>query len=96
MLSTLRPYRKPPAVLYCPQHRPHAGAPLRRRRQGQAAELCAIAEKAEHRLHLRYRRLLARGKPKGKVVTAIGRELLGFMWAVAVRAEDGSTMPAAA
>ena len=78
------------------RHRPHAGAPLRRRRQGQAAELCAIAEKAEHRLHPRYRRLLARGKPKGKVVTAIGRELLGFMWAVAVRAEDGSTMPAAA
>jgi transposase len=78
------------------RHRPRAGATLRQRRKGQAPELCAIAEKAEHRLHLRYRRLLARGKSKGKVVTAIGRELLGFMWAVAVRAETGSTSPAAA
>jgi transposase len=78
------------------RHRPRAGATLRQRRRGQPPELCAIAEKAEHRLHLRYRRLLARGKSKGKVVTAIGRELLGFMWAVAVHAENGSTMPAAA
>lgn len=78
------------------RHQPHAGATLRQRRQGQAAALCAIGEQAEHRLHLRYRRLLARGKSKGKVVTAIGRELRGFMWAVAVRAEDGSTMPAVA
>ena len=69
---------------------------IRQRRKGQAAALCTIAEKADHRLHLRYRRLLARGKSKGKVVTAIGRELLGFMWAVAVHAENGSTMPAAA
>jgi len=77
------------------RHQPRAGATLRQRRKGQAPELCVIAEKAEHRLHLRYRRLLARGKSKGKVVTAIGRELLGFMWAVAVHAE-GATLPAAA
>ena len=78
------------------RHQPRAGITIRQRRKGQAAALGAIAEKADHRLHLRYRRLLARGKSKGKVVTAIGRELLGFLWAVAVHAENGSTMPAAA
>lgn len=30
---------------------------------------------------------MARGKVKGKVVTAIGRELLGFIWAIGVQAE---------
>ena len=30
---------------------------------------------------------MARGKVKGKVVTAIGRELLGFIWAIGVKAE---------
>jgi len=38
-------------------------------------------------LHTRYRKLTARGKEKGKVVTAIGRELLGFIWAIAVKVE---------
>jgi transposase len=78
------------------RHRPGAGATLRHRRQQHPAALCAIAEGAEHRLHLRYRRLLARGKSKGKVVTALARELLGFMWAIARQAETGSTMPAPA
>jgi transposase len=78
------------------RHRPRASRPLRPRRRGQAAALCALAEQAEPRVHLRYRRLLARGKSKGKAVTASGRELLGFMWAVAVHAETGSTLPAAA
>ena len=31
--------------------------------------------------------MLALGKEKGKVVTAIGRELLGFIWAIGVAAE---------
>jgi transposase len=78
------------------RHRPGTSGTLRQRRRGQATVVCAMAEKAEHRLHLRYRRLLARGKSKGKVATAIGRELLGFMWAVAVHAESGSTTSAAA
>jgi transposase len=41
-----------------------------------------IAWKAQSRLHRRYRRLAARGKPKQVIVTAIARELTGFLWAV--------------
>ena len=43
----------------------------------------AIAWKAQRRLCGRYRHLSDRGMPKGKVCTAIARELLGFMWAIA-------------
>ena len=43
----------------------------------------AIAEKARHRLSGRYRRLLARGKLPVVAVTAIARESLGFIWAIA-------------
>jgi hypothetical protein len=50
-------------------------------------EIREIAWKTQHRLHTRYRKLMARGKEKGKVVTAIGRELLGFIWAIGVAAE---------
>jgi hypothetical protein len=32
-------------------------------------------------LHRRYRRLTARGKSKQLIVTAVARELSGFLWA---------------
>ena len=44
------------------------------------------------RLHGRYRRLLARGKVKQHVVTAIARELLGFIWAIGF-AVEGQQQP---
>jgi len=69
------------------RHRPGLPRALRQRRVGQPAAVCAIADKAQRRLHERYRRLLARGKSKQKVVVAVGRELLGFMWAIACQAE---------
>ncbi len=69
------------------RHRPAVGLALRRRRAAQPTSLCALADKAQHRLHLRYRRLLARGKSKPKVVTALARELLGFLWAIAIQLE---------
>ena len=47
----------------------------------------AIAWKAQHRLHARYRKLLGRGKCQQQVVTAVGRELLGFIWAIGVTVE---------
>jgi len=46
-----------------------------------------IAWKAQHRLCSRYRRLLAKGKIRQKVATAIGRELLGFIWAIGTQVE---------
>jgi transposase len=65
------------------RHRPGVGSPLAARRQGQPGRVTAIADRAQVRLHRRYGRLvLGLGKPKGKAVTAIARELVGFIWAV--------------
>lgn len=46
-----------------------------------------IAWDAQLRLNARYRRLSAKGKPQGKVVTAVARELVGFIWSVGTRVE---------
>ena len=43
-----------------------------------------IAWKAQLRLCARYRRLFAAGKPKVVVTTAIAREMVGFIWAIAL------------
>jgi transposase len=44
-------------------------------------------------LHQRYRKLLAKGKNKGVVMTAVGRELLGFIWAIGIQAETAQKEP---
>lgn len=54
---------------------------LRKRRQGQPARTIAIADRAMHRLHRRFNRMLERGKSRPKVVVAVARELTGFIWA---------------
>ena len=68
------------------------GVPLRsqgqRRYEGTPAGGIAqgaidIAWKAQVRLCGRYRKLLAGGKKSQVAVTAIARELLGFVWAIA-------------
>jgi hypothetical protein len=41
-------------------------------------------------------KLPARGKNKPQIVTAIGRELLGFIWAIAVKAEQRGQQQCAA
>ena len=50
-------------------------------------DVTAIAWKAQHRLHARDCPLIARGTCKQEVVTAVGRELLGFIWAIGVTVE---------
>jgi transposase len=69
------------------QHRPNLYAELRRRQEGLDEETKAIAMKAQHRLNGRYRKLLARGKSSSLAVTAIARELLGFIWAIGTHIE---------
>ena len=54
---------------------------VRQRREGQPEEIIAIAETAKTRLTARFQRLLARGKNRNKVVVAIKREQVGFLWA---------------
>ncbi len=63
------------------RHRPAVGYRLKKRREGQPAHVIAIADRAQQRLNQRYRQLLERGKPRNKVVAAIGRERVGFVWA---------------
>jgi transposase len=69
------------------RYRPAIGASLRQRQAPVGPEVKEIAWKAQQRLHTRYRYLLARGKCKQQVVTAVGRELLGFIWAIGVNVE---------
>jgi transposase len=71
------------------QRRPWIGGYLLRRQRNLnlSDEVKAIAWKAQYRLHKRYIRLTAGGKNKNQTVTAVGRELLGFIWDIAVRTE---------
>ena len=62
------------------RHRAKSGESLRRRREGQPARVIALADRAQERLCRRYRHLVERGKPTPKVVVAIARELVGFLW----------------
>ena len=70
--------------------RPGIGPKLRQRQQGLPEEIKEIAWKAQHRLSKRYAKLTAAGKDQRKIVTAVARELLGFIWAIGVRAEAAS------
>jgi transposase len=70
------------------RHRPAVGPTLRKRQASVSAEVKEIAWKAQHRLHGRYRALTGRGKCKQQVITAIGRELLGFIWAIGIHVES--------
>ena len=55
---------------------------IRDRQENANQKVCEIAWKAQVRLCSKYRRLLAKGKIKQVITTAIARELLGFMWAI--------------
>ncbi len=57
---------------------------IRARQEHLPKAVCEIAWRAQLRLCARYRRLTTRGKTKQLVVTAIARELIAFMWAIAM------------
>jgi transposase len=63
------------------RHHPFVGDTLRARQRGAPDAIIAQAWTAQQRLHRRYARFAARGKPKQHIVTAIARELTGFIWA---------------
>jgi transposase len=64
------------------RHHPFVGRALQRRQADAPPDVVARAWTAQQRLHRKYARLAARGKPKQHVVTAVARELTGFVWAV--------------
>jgi transposase len=57
------------------------------RQEGLDPEVIEISTKAMHRLHERYMRLLGKGKTKQQVITAVAREMLGFIWAIGIAVE---------
>jgi transposase len=59
------------------------GAGLRKRQEGVPPDSIARSWKAQQRLCTRYRRLDARKHNRKVVITAIARELAGFLWAEA-------------
>lgn len=71
------------------QHRPNVHGRVLRRQKALALsdEAKKIAWKAQQRLHKRFTALEARGKNHNQIVTALARELLGFLWTIAVHAE---------
>ena len=66
------------AAAWSYRHRPAVSSALRQRQEVVREEVKEIAWKQQHRFLARYRNLTARRKNKGQVITAIGRELVGF------------------
>lgn len=73
-------YRFPPAIK----------GDLKKRLEGQLPNVQMISWKAQNRLHKKYFRLLSRGKSFGKALTAVARELAGFIWAVTQEIENNT------
>lgn len=66
-------YRRPPRV----------SDGLERRQRGQDPRAAEIGWRAQVRLHQRFQRLrIERKRPSGVVITAVARELSGFVWEV--------------
>ncbi|WP_419881649.1 transposase [Peribacillus sp. B-H-3] len=70
------------------RYQPAVKGELARRQKGQSPTIQAISWKAQNRLHKKYFRLLSKGKESSKAITAIARELAGFIWAVMQEVED--------
>ena len=60
---------------------PAIGVALRRRQRDASPDTLARSWQAQRRLHGKYQALTARRKPPGIALTAVARELAGFVWA---------------
>jgi transposase len=61
--------------------------PVAKRRRGQDPVVVQLAHQAQKRLRQRYLHFLSNQMEPAKAVTAVARELLGFMWGIAKRVE---------
>jgi transposase len=64
------------------QHPPRLSKDKQAKVEAAPQAVREIAWKAQSRLNRRYRALLRRGKLKTVAITAVARELAGFIWAV--------------
>ena len=62
---------------------PRMSKAIRERNDKVSPAVRKIAWKAQQRLNKRMSRLMEKGKPAGQAVTAVARELAGFIWAIA-------------
>ena len=67
------------------RRRPKVSGDLERRQRGQDPAVVERAWRCQQRLHRRWQRMAARGKPQQKIVVACARELAGFVWAIATQ-----------
>lgn len=70
------------------RYQPAVKGDLKRRQDGLDPTIQGISWKAQNRLHNKYFRLLSKGKENGKAITAVARELAGFIWAITQEVED--------
>ncbi len=69
------------------RYRPILSRALKLRQEHLDPAIQEIATKARLRLHTRYLRLVTKGKSPQQTVTAVGREMLGFIWAIGIAVE---------
>lgn len=72
------------------RHQPRLSARQRALQRELDPRVLEIAWKAQLRLSRRYATLNSKSKPAAKVVTAVARELVGFIWAIGNAAESHS------
>ncbi len=64
-------------------YHPKVSPPIRKRQEGLPSSVCDIAWRAQLRLSHQYRKMIRKGKISKVAVTAVARELIGFMWEIA-------------
>jgi len=69
------------------RYKPALKGEIRKRQEGKSPQAQSVAWKAQDRLHRKYSKMLSRGKNSGVAITAVARELLGFVWAIACEVE---------
>ncbi len=72
---------------FCGYRRPHRGPALKKRQQSQSQAIIDISWEAQKRLYRKHQAMSVRRKSPQLTVTAIGRELAGFIWAVGTQRE---------
>jgi len=78
------------------RHRPRINQRQKGLEKTLSPQVLDIAWRAQERLHRRHWKLTNKSKPAGKVITAVARELVGFIWAIGVQAEKDAANAARA
>ena len=76
------------------RHAPAARTAAKQRRDGVPEPIVELARRTHERLHHRYRHLAGRIGPP-KALTAVSRELAGFIWALGRLLDDGTVQEVA-